>query len=190
MGPIKALDSVFSNYATMRGRASRSEFWWYTLMHGIITAVVITVDLKLFDPMIEPAPNLFSIFAITFTWFAITVIPNITVAVRRLHDSGLSGFAYLVTFIPFIGAFLFIYFMVKSSSRDDNIYGPPPFGPRGSPTGSFETDGTYKPATKSNAYAGYALLAQENGPKSAEHIAAQRAEVSDYYRTHVLGQSA
>ena len=52
------------------------------------------------------------------------MIPNICVIVRRLHDTGHSGFWYFITLVPLIGAFWFLYLMIKDSD-DENEYGLP-----------------------------------------------------------------
>ncbi|MFZ8925656.1 MAG: DUF805 domain-containing protein, partial [Candidatus Nanopelagicales bacterium] len=36
----QAVKHVFSNYATFRGRASRSEFWWFYLFSTIVSLVL------------------------------------------------------------------------------------------------------------------------------------------------------
>ena len=54
------------------------------------------------------------------------MIPEIAVAVRRLHDTGRSGFYILFSFIPFIGGIILIIFLVDDSQPFPNIYGPSP----------------------------------------------------------------
>jgi uncharacterized membrane protein YhaH (DUF805 family) len=55
-----------------------------------------------------------------------TFIPNLAVAVRRLHDIGKSGWWYFILFIPCgIGAIWFLILMVTGSDSE-NAYGPVP----------------------------------------------------------------
>lgn len=56
------------------------------------------------------------------------IIPGIAVSVRRLHDIGKSGWYLLVGFIPLIGVFILLYFMVVDSNPGNNEYGPNPKG--------------------------------------------------------------
>ena len=56
------------------------------------------------------------------------MIPGIAVSVRRLHDTGRSGWWLLITFVPVLGALVFFYFMVLDSSPETNEYGPSPIG--------------------------------------------------------------
>ncbi len=51
-----------------------------------------------------------------------TLLPTIAVAVRRLHDAGQSGWMYLVGFIPVVGAFILIYFLIKPTSPEGDQY--------------------------------------------------------------------
>jgi len=51
------------------------------------------------------------------------VIPSITVTIRRLHDTGRSGWWYLVTFIPYVGEILLLIFCILRSEEGANEYG-------------------------------------------------------------------
>ena len=55
------------------------------------------------------------------------LIPNLAVAVRRLHDTGRSGWWLLIGLIPIIGFVVLLYFFVLDS-ENDNQYGPYPKG--------------------------------------------------------------
>ncbi len=55
----------------------------------------------------------------------VLLVPSISVAARRLHDVGKSGWWQLIVLIPLIGAIILIFFLVKDS-HDDNDYGPNP----------------------------------------------------------------
>jgi uncharacterized membrane protein YhaH (DUF805 family) len=54
------------------------------------------------------------------------LIPGIAVTVRRLHDSGRSGWWILIALIPLIGTIILLVFMVLDSQPGDNEYGPNP----------------------------------------------------------------
>lgn len=190
MGPFKALESVFMNYATFKGRASRSEYWWFMFMNVIITFCAITGDLLLLDPYAPISLNPFAYF--TGFWFIITFIPQIAVTVRRLHDGGFSGLWYLLVFVPFGGLAIFIMMFIPSETGG-NIYGPPPFGGGGSTYGSRGLDDPYvinspQKRVKADPYAPYAALERARQPKSQEQVAAQKEEINDYFRKRVLKQ--
>ncbi len=46
--------------------------------------------------------------------------------VRRLHDTGRSGWWYFIGFVPLIGGIVLMVFMVLDSDPDRNEYGPNP----------------------------------------------------------------
>ncbi|MEO0768047.1 MAG: DUF805 domain-containing protein [Cyanobacteria bacterium J06649_4] len=114
-----------NKYADFDGRASRSEYWYYTLFNYIflIAAMIVGGILS----------NVSGIFAALGLLYALgTLIPSVAVTTRRLHDTGRSGWLQLITIIPFvglIGAIVLIIFLAQDSSFDRNQYGPNPKRP-------------------------------------------------------------
>ena len=53
-------------------------------------------------------------------------IPNLAVFVRRLHDTGKSGWTLLVYFIPLVGLILLIVWLASDSQPGSNQWGPNP----------------------------------------------------------------
>jgi uncharacterized membrane protein YhaH (DUF805 family) len=54
------------------------------------------------------------------------IIPNLAVTVRRLHDTGRSGWFVLLGLIPCIGGILLLVFYVSAGDPGTNKFGPPP----------------------------------------------------------------
>ena len=54
------------------------------------------------------------------------MIPYLAVAIRRLHDTGRSGWWLFITLIPILGSLAFIYFLASDSDPEDNKYGANP----------------------------------------------------------------
>jgi uncharacterized membrane protein YhaH (DUF805 family) len=54
------------------------------------------------------------------------LIPSLAVGVRRLHDTGRSGWWLLIGIIPVIGTIILIVFLATEGQPDDNQYGPNP----------------------------------------------------------------
>ena len=54
------------------------------------------------------------------------LIPGLAVSVRRLHDTGRSGWWLLVVFIPLVGWLIALYFLVQPGETAENLYGPDP----------------------------------------------------------------
>ncbi|MDG5495728.1 DUF805 domain-containing protein [Niveispirillum sp. BGYR6] len=53
-------------------------------------------------------------------------IPSLAVGIRRLHDSGRSGWWTLICLVPLLGAIVLIVFYCMDSEAADNQYGPNP----------------------------------------------------------------
>ncbi|MEY1554010.1 DUF805 domain-containing protein [Yoonia sp. R2331] len=181
-----------SKYFTLRGRATRSEYWWYFLMYIIITCAALAFDVYLYDPFQPVSLNPFSYF--TSFWLIVNIIPQFTVTVRRLHDTDKSGFWYLINLVP-LGWVVMLVFMVLPSDPRDNSYGPPPFGPRGSKYQGHDLDDislTGNSAARAqephNPYAAYAALERSRQPASPEMIAARKEQVTALYQQRVLGR--
>ncbi|MGI9370269.1 MAG: DUF805 domain-containing protein [Ruegeria sp.] len=123
---ISAVRSVLSKYATFSGRASRPEFWWWVLAVFLILIATSLIDGALIAPILgfsafqpeagQPLSVLVSLGII---------LPNIAVGVRRLHDTGKSGWWILIGLVPIIGTLVLIYFYVQPSEQAANAYGSP-----------------------------------------------------------------
>lgn len=111
---------VLQKYAVFSGRARRSEYWYFTLFNIIISIVLAVVDAVLGTGGQTGIGVLGGLYSLA------VLIPGIAVAVRRLHDTGRSGWWLLIAFIPLIGALVLLYFMVQDSEMGPNQYGPSP----------------------------------------------------------------
>lgn len=110
---LKALGS----YATFSGRARRREFWFFVLFNIILSVVALVIDQALGSGQ----AGIFSLIV-----FLGLIIPGWTVAVRRLHDTGRSGWWILIGIIPLIGAIVLLVFYLLDSQPGSNQYGPSP----------------------------------------------------------------
>ena len=109
--------SLVNKYATFSGRATRSEYW-YVVLFGYLLALLIV-----FLGMIIDSPEL--IIGLSTVLSLILLVPGLAVCIRRLHDTGRSGWWYLLVLIPYIGAIaLLVIFCLKSD--EDNKYGTKP----------------------------------------------------------------
>ena len=90
IGLFGAVARFFRKYATFSGRASRSEFWWPTLMMGIVETVLGALAVASEIGLVGTVQGILSLALL---------VPSLAVSVRRLHDINLNG-AWL---IPFAG---------------------------------------------------------------------------------------
>jgi len=110
--------ALVKKYATIEGRASRSEYWWFTLFTMLVSAALMILDRALGWEFGEP-DALGSRLGVLDSIFSIaTVVPTICVAARRLHDVNRSGWWMLIP-ITIIGIIPFIYWMVKKPEDNE-----------------------------------------------------------------------
>ena len=118
----EAVQTVFSKYATFEGRARRSEYWYFMLLVCCVNIVI-----RVLAAIVGDGNFLATVLAGISTVFSLGVlVPQIAVAVRRLHDIGKSGWFYLIGLIPFIGWILMLVWFCTDSQPGDNQYGPNP----------------------------------------------------------------
>lgn len=126
---MTSVRTVFSKYADFKGRAQRSEFWWWVLAIWIISIALSMVDSALFGTvqtydsgfsMSTNTPILSGLFSLA------VLIPNLAVGARRLHDTDRSGWWLLIGLIPLIGFIVLIVFFASKGTPGDNRFGPDP----------------------------------------------------------------
>ena len=105
MNFLQAIKTCFSKYATFSGRARRSEYWWFVLLNFVVGMIPV----------------------LNFIWGVVALIPSLAVCVRRLHDTGRSGWWLLLALVPVLNLIL-IYFYLCDSQPGVNQYGENPKG--------------------------------------------------------------
>jgi len=112
---------VLKKYAVFKGRARRKEYWYFALFNIIVSLVLGVVDVLTGSFSSEDGMGLLgAIYSLAI------LIPAIAVSVRRLHDTGRSGWWLLIILIPLIGAIILLFFTVQDSKPEENKYGPSP----------------------------------------------------------------
>lgn len=118
--------AVLRKYADFSGRARRKEYWMFALFNCIIAFALGFVD-GLLHLMIPLGGSQEQGIGILGTLYSLAVlVPGIAVSVRRLHDTGRSGWWQLIALIPLVGAILLIVYLAQDSQFGDNEYGPNP----------------------------------------------------------------
>lgn len=110
--------SVLKKYAVFSGRSRRAEYWYFVLFNFIIMIVLGVIGAM--------AGNKFNFLGGVYG--LAVLIPGIAVAVRRLHDTGKSGWMLLIALIPLIGPIWLLVLMATDSTPGDNKYGQNPKG--------------------------------------------------------------
>jgi len=106
---------ALKKYAVFSGRARRKEYWMFYLM-----SIIVAVLLVFFEIIFRTPGLLTKIYPFTM------VIPNISVSVRRLHDTDRSGWWFLINLVPVIGSIFFLFFTIEDSAPGENRYGANP----------------------------------------------------------------
>lgn len=118
----KSVSTCFRKYADFNGRASRSEYWWWVVFTLIIGCLFgIPSGISAAHSTVGSGLPLIS-YIVALALF----LPNLAVLFRRLHDTGKSGWWWLIGFIPFVGSIILIVFCCQSSQPFENEYGYPP----------------------------------------------------------------
>ncbi len=118
----QSISRCFSKYCTFTGRASRSEYWWWILFTAII-GLLFGIPSGL-QSIHESSPS--GLPVISYIVSAVLFLPSLGVLFRRLHDTGKSGWWWLIGFIPVIGTIILIVFCCQPSQTFPNQYGGVP----------------------------------------------------------------
>ncbi|MBD0842867.1 MULTISPECIES: DUF805 domain-containing protein [unclassified Streptomyces] len=106
---------VVKKYAVFSGRARRKEYWMYTLFYMIFAVVASIVDLAVLGSQI-----LSLVMALGL------LLPSLGVTVRRLHDTGRSGWWILIALIPLVGGIVLLVFLCLDGEAGANKHGENP----------------------------------------------------------------
>ena len=113
--------TVLRKYADFDGRARRKEYWMYQLVNFAVVMILYVSDAfaAIFDTGL-------GIGVLTIGYSLAVLIPGLAVQVRRLHDTGRSGWWIFVGLVPVIGAFALLAFMLIEGDAGANEYGDDP----------------------------------------------------------------
>lgn len=95
-------------------RARRKEYWMFTLFSVIISLILVIIE-----SLIGLPQSLSTLYSLA------VMLPGLGVFVRRMHDTGRSGWWILIGLIPLIGSIILLVFLCQDSAPD-NDYGPNP----------------------------------------------------------------
>jgi uncharacterized membrane protein YhaH (DUF805 family) len=123
MGIGEAVRSAFGQYGTFAGRARRAEFWWFGVFVWLVSMGADILDAVIFRPTVWHGPQT---GPIAILWTVATLLPNISVSVRRLHDLDRSGWWLWLSFIPVIGWIVLLIWFASRGTDGPNRFGADP----------------------------------------------------------------
>ncbi|MGH7299954.1 MAG: DUF805 domain-containing protein [Candidatus Rokuibacteriota bacterium] len=116
--------TALRKYAVFSGRSRRSEYWYFALFYLLIYLVLMVVDG--IGGFIDPGSGIGLLSGIATLAL---LIPSLAVSVRRLHDTGRSGWWILIGFVPLVGAIILIVFLAQDGETGANRFGANPKAP-------------------------------------------------------------
>lgn len=126
---MRAYKDFFRNYFNWKGRTGRRGFWLVVLINAVILFLLQQADrfiaVNFLGFTIQEINELKGIYPLTFIFSLLTLIPGITLAIRRLHDINKAGWWALLAFVPVLGNIILIIFACFESV-EDNRFGPKP----------------------------------------------------------------
>ena len=108
---------AWKKYAVFSGRAQRAEYWTFCLVNMVIIFMIFAIDEAINAVPIKIAGGIFLLAMF---------LPIIAVSVRRLHDTGRSGWWLFIKLIPLVGSIVILVFTLLDSQPGDNKYGKNP----------------------------------------------------------------
>lgn len=113
--------AVLKKYAVFSGRALRKEYWMFFFVN-----LIIGVALALIEVLVRTTPGIYIVSVLSGLYSLAVLLPSLGVAIRRLHDTGHTGWWLLIGLIPIIGGIVLLVLYVEDSQPGDNRYGPNP----------------------------------------------------------------
>jgi len=139
MGPISATFHCLTHPFAWDGRATRSEYWGFAAVHMLFSLTLLAVllapvhapfvfametgDSTPLDAAMAEFARRWSIASIAMLWPALA---SLAASIRRLHDTGRSGWWFLINLLPLIGPIWFFVLTVLGSEPRGNLWGPAP----------------------------------------------------------------
>lgn len=117
MGFSEAVTTCLNKYVDFKGRARRSEFWYFVLFQFILSILAAIIDKVIFG---TNGNLLGAVVALGL------FLPGLAVSVRRLHDINRSGWWVLVALIPLIGWLVVLYWNCQKGTDGANQFGDAP----------------------------------------------------------------
>ena len=117
---------VLKKYAVFDGRARRKEYWMFLLFHMIVVIGLLIINAIIISSVSESTLAQVAVVLPMTVYMLGVLCPALGVTIRRLHDTGKSGWWIFISLVPVIGGLWFLYLMVIDGTPGDNQYGPSP----------------------------------------------------------------
>ena len=116
----EAVKLSLARYASFDGRARRSEYWYFSIVHWL--AMLLAGVVGYLAMLASPALGIV-LYSIAFFG---TLLPHLAVSVRRLHDVNRTGWWYLFGLVPLLGTIALLVWYCTDGTRGPNRFGADP----------------------------------------------------------------
>ncbi len=122
---------AWKRYAQFSGRSTLGEYWWFVLFHFIVIMLlvippIVAAIVSSNKPNDTQSSVVVGISVAPFVLYMLaSLIPSLAVTIRRMHDANLSGWLYLLSFLP-MGNIAVLVFTLLPGTAGENKYGPNP----------------------------------------------------------------
>lgn len=129
-GPVELLRRVnrvalyfetFEKIVDFNGRSTRTEYFVF-----LFGSVLLGLPLVFIDVVSELYSPVYGVGPLTGLFILATVIPSLSVFIRRLHDGGFSGWWFFIGFVPFVGPLVQLILILWEGTDGPNKYGVDP----------------------------------------------------------------
>jgi uncharacterized membrane protein YhaH (DUF805 family) len=133
---------VFKRWAEFSGRSRRTEYWMFTLTAYVTICLLSASAMIANSNSHHSSPVGVAMIWLNLLYWVALLMPGAAVTVRRLHDTGRSGWCTLIVLVPLIGASSLLVFLCQESAAD-NQYGPTP---------KLDAPGAQSPRSRTTSY--------------------------------------
>ena len=119
------INTFLLQWLTIEGRSSRGNYWRYMLVMTLIWCAIHWICAVIGWANADDGDQFIAWVMLSILLFFVTVIPAITITIRRLHDVNQSGWLALLILVPVIGPLSLLYWTVKAGDPGENRFGKP-----------------------------------------------------------------
>ena len=127
MNFIESLITCYKKTFNYRGRASKSEYWWFQL-YIILFAISLSYLGRFTGLPMDPyyLSDTQRILLIIPYILLFSLLPLLSAVIRRFHDTNKSGWAVIYAVIPVIGPIIVLIMLAGDGTKGKNTFGPSP----------------------------------------------------------------
>ncbi len=134
----QAIKLAIKNATNFTGRASLSEYWWFTLFLALLMVgamVLVGFGTAIVGGVTGSSDAAGGMFVLGYLLVGLislaALLPSLSLGIRRLHDTNQSGWMMLLGMVPYVGGIINIILMAQPSRPEGARYDDPTNLPKG-----------------------------------------------------------